>query len=173
MGTYAGVYIMGSSFRPCYFNPEHWTVGKELKMLLVFFPIIACSSLVFALLSIEEFQLTVSSFFQLQRYNIVMGLFAFPGFGYFVSKKLIPVRQKEEESPLANDEVQAENPEKQETPITPAVPTAADNLIVIKNIHLDATNIIFAESSRNHLHVYHVYNGKVQELEKALTLTEF
>jgi len=46
-------------------------------------------------------------------------------------------------------------------------------MIIIKNIHLDATNILFAESRRNDLHIYHVYNGKVQRLEKILTLTEF
>ena len=164
--TYACTHLVYSIFYPDIYKPEHWTVGRELRIVLIYLFVLAITTQVFACIWIQEYEHSLASFFRLQLYNDVSVAGIVLVFGYIVSKKL-------KTNGSATEEAVIEQEQKQETALTPIATTPENFLIIIKNIHLDVNNILFAESKRNDLRIYHEYNGKVQLLVKILTLTEF
>lgn len=83
-GMYVLLYIILSYFRRHHYHPDTWTLGKEFQVLLIFFPATACISCLFANFSVEEFDLTLDTFMDIQLYNGVLGVVSFPAFGYFI-----------------------------------------------------------------------------------------
>ncbi|MDD4993693.1 MAG: helix-turn-helix domain-containing protein [Paludibacter sp.] len=96
-GVYALLYMTLSYFRREHYNPDTWTLRKELQVLFIFFPSITCVSCLYASFSVPEFDLTFDTFFDIQLYNCMLGVVSIPGFGYFISTKLQPT----ETSPTA------------------------------------------------------------------------
>jgi len=61
-----------------------------LQMLLFYIPTTACCTYLFADFSVQGFELSMSSFFELQFYNGILGMISIPLFGYFVENRLNP-----------------------------------------------------------------------------------
>ena len=91
LGVYGLLYMILSYFRADYYQPESWTIKKELQMLLFYIPITACCTYLFADFSVQDFELSLSSFFELQFYNGILGMISIPLFGYFVDNRLNPI----------------------------------------------------------------------------------
>jgi AraC-like DNA-binding protein len=89
-GVYALLYMMLSYFRGNHYNPDTWTLRKELQVLSLFFPAIACVSCFYVRFSVPEFDLTLDTSIDIQLYNCMLGVVSIPGFGYFISTKLQP-----------------------------------------------------------------------------------
>jgi AraC-like DNA-binding protein len=89
-GMYALLYMMLSYFRRNHYNPDTWTLQKELQVLLLFFPVSAVVSWLFAGFSVPGFNLTLDTFCTLQLYNCVLSMISIPTFGYFIQNKLKP-----------------------------------------------------------------------------------
>jgi len=60
-------------------------------MLLFYIPTTACCTYLFADFSVQGFELSLSSFFELQFYNGILGMISIPLFGYFVDNRLNPI----------------------------------------------------------------------------------
>ena len=56
--------------------------------MLLFIPITACSTFLFVYFTVPEFELSLSSFLQLQLYNITLSALSIPTFGFFIDKRL-------------------------------------------------------------------------------------
>lgn len=133
LSTYAATYYISKSICPRYFTPEGWTIGRQFKLLAVFFPLAAITTLVFIQLYVEEFQLSIQSVIDLQCYNLLMGLYIIVFFGYFVSLKLKPIIHLPTE--------------KQPNQTLPS-----DN-IIIKNKTIHPANVLWVECSHNNLNI--------------------
>ncbi|MDR3653932.1 MAG: LytTR family DNA-binding domain-containing protein [Paludibacter sp.] len=168
--TYGFVYLIYSTVNPSFFNPEAWTKRKELRILLIFFPATLLTILIFAETSVQEFQLSTESLCSLIRYNCLTGACIVLPF-WFLAPKII---QPEDSVPPTTLDVNSElQPKKLKTAPTPVVSSGGKSPLIIKNTHLDAANILFAESGGNYLYIYHIYDGKVHQLKKILTLNKF
>jgi len=88
--AYALQYLILSYFRPNYYNPETWSVKKELGALMIFIPVTALITYLYACCEIPEYKPGLQSFVQLQYYNMLMSLVSIPTFGYFVDTRLNP-----------------------------------------------------------------------------------
>ena len=91
LGVYGLLYMILSYFRADYYQPDSWTIKKELQMLLFYIPTTACCTYLFADFSVQGFELSLSSFFELQFYNGILGMISIPLFGYFVDNRLNPI----------------------------------------------------------------------------------
>ncbi len=90
LGMYGLLYMILSYFRADYYQPDSWTIKKELQVLLFYIPTTACCTYLFADFSVQGFELSMSSFFELQFYNGILGMISIPLFGYFVDNRLNP-----------------------------------------------------------------------------------
>ena len=91
LGVYGLLYMILSYFSADYYQPDSWTIKKELQMLLFYIPTTACCTYLFADFSVQGFELSLSSFFELQFYNGILGMISIPLFGYFVDNRLNPI----------------------------------------------------------------------------------
>ena len=149
--TYAGMHIVINYFNPRYFNPDTWTIGKQYRLLLtVFLPATVCTTLAFVLINVEEFKLSIQSFFELQSYNSIISAYTVPVFGYFISIKLKHKTLPEEEATKEQPELPAE--------------------IVINCTPLIVDNICYAESKVNDLYLWILHNGELKEFKTRYTL---
>ncbi|HZK69068.1 MAG TPA: helix-turn-helix domain-containing protein [Paludibacter sp.] len=92
-GVYALLYMILSYFRSDYYKANTWTIKKEFQTLLFYIPTTVCSTYLFADFSVPEFELSLSSFLELQLYNGILGVITVPAFGYFVDSKLNPINE--------------------------------------------------------------------------------
>jgi len=152
-GTYGLIYLIGSTFFIKHFKAEHWTLGKELRVLLAFIPSVVFTTLVYGLIYVQEFQLSIDAFFQLLKYDGLLGISTIPLFGYLISFRL--------------------KPEKCLPAITPPVTEAAIDDVTLKSTCLNPINIILSEIVGNVLHIHHTCNGEVYTLHMNMTLSEF
>jgi hypothetical protein len=83
--TYALQYLILSYFRPDYYNPDTWTVKKELGALMIFISLTALITYLFACCQIPEYEPSLPSFIKLQYLNLIMSLISIPPFAYFGS----------------------------------------------------------------------------------------
>jgi AraC-like DNA-binding protein len=113
LGVYGLLYMILSYFRADYYQPDSWTIKKELQMLLFYIPTTACCTYLFADFSVQGFELSISTFFELQFYNGILGIISIPLFGYFVDNRLNPINtarrraRKNKDSALNTTEQQA------------------------------------------------------------------
>jgi len=93
IGMFFGLYILVhqlfSYLRPHYYNLDKWTIKKEFHVLMYFIPTTALSTCLFVNFAIPEFELSLTSFIELQFYNFILSFISIPTFGYFVDTKLI------------------------------------------------------------------------------------
>lgn len=103
-GNYALLYLILSHFFPAHYKHESWTVKKELYVLMLYIPLTACLSFLYARLTVQGFKLDLSSFIEVQKYNLMLSLVSIPAFGLFVENRLNPLkiarRKRLKESPL-------------------------------------------------------------------------
>jgi len=148
--TYVGMHFVINYFNPRYFNPDTWTIGKQLRLLVtVYLPVMVCTTLAFVLINVEEFKLSIQSFFELQFYNSIICTYTVPVFGYFISIKLKHKTQQQDAT--------------KEQPELPAE-------IVINGTPLIVNNICFIESKVNDLHIGLLHNGELIEFKTRYTL---
>jgi len=88
--VYVLLYLVFSYFRPNYYNPDIWTVRKELRALMISIPVTALITYLYACCQIPECKPGLQSFVKLQYYNMLMSLISVPTFGYFVDTRLNP-----------------------------------------------------------------------------------
>jgi len=91
-GTYAWLYLILSYFFPQYYQRETWTVKKELLVLLLFIPLAACSTYMYAFFFVSDFKPGLSSFIEYQFYNSVLSMVSIPLFVLFVDNRLNPLK---------------------------------------------------------------------------------
>jgi hypothetical protein len=160
--TYHLTHIVYSYIKPPFFSPEHWTVGKQMHVLLFYLPVMAATTIIFAKSFIPEFELSPGMIFRLQLYNVLTLGGIIPLFGFIVTTKLKttvstpvePVAEKEKQENIQPKEIK-------------------NNLIQWKETSLDSANILFAECHRNDLHVHYLHNDKKTVLIKRESLKEF
>ncbi|MFA5046644.1 MAG: helix-turn-helix domain-containing protein [Paludibacter sp.] len=103
-GTYAGLYLILSYFFPQYYKRETWTVKKELLVLLLFIPLVVCTTYLYAFFFVSGFKPGLSSFIEYQFYNSVMSGISIPVFALFVNNRLhtrkMAARRNQKESHL-------------------------------------------------------------------------
>ena len=111
-GMYALLYCTLSYFRPEYYQPDTWTVKKECRTLLLFIPLTACSTFLFAGFTAPGFKPDLPYFIHLQQYNILLSGLSIPSFGFFVHARLNPItlakrrKRKEKKASLLTQEGQ-------------------------------------------------------------------
>ena len=113
-GMYALQYSTLSYFLPEYYQPDAWTIKKECCTLLLFIPLTACSTFLFAGFTAPGFKPNLSYFIHLQQYNILLSGLSIPSFGFFVYARLNPQtiakrrkRKEQKASLLMQEEQQA------------------------------------------------------------------
>lgn len=161
--SYYYLHIVYSYFNPAFFIPTQWSVAKQIKMLLIYLPVMACSSLIFAEICIPEFKFSPGLFFRLQMYNMITLIAVVPVFGIIVSNKLetlvgttnVPVIEKELKDNIRKEDMPNEN------------------IIQWKEVGLFVNNILFVECKGNYLYVNYLHNGKLTEIHKRFSLKEF
>lgn len=154
-GIYALLFLILSYLRPHHYDPDTWTVKKEFRVLLLYFPATACSTCLFATLLVPEFELSLSSFIQLQFYNSILSVVSVPIFGFFVDTKLKPTQTETPNIPAS---------EQKEVIIKPG------EIIVINKIPLVVKNICYVESQSNDLHFWMLYKEELKEVATRYTL---
>ena len=152
-GTYTLIYLVYSQLHPAYFDSSTWTIGKELRILSIYIPLTAIDSWIYALLYMEELELSLYSFLNLQWYNAVLNFSIVLFFGLLVSAKLRPVEQL----PAVSKQINAPN----------------DSMLTVKKDRVDVSKILFAECGHNKLLIISRYNGNEQRLTKYVSMTEF
>lgn len=113
-GMYVLLYSTLSYFRPEYYQPDAWTIKKECHTLLLFIPLTACSTFLFAGFTAPGFKPNLPYFIHLQQYNILLSGLSIPSFGFFVHARLNPLtiakrrkRKENQASLLLQEEQQA------------------------------------------------------------------
>ena len=163
--TYYYLHTIYSYFHPAFFKPEQWCVGKQLQMLLMYLPLLACSSLIFAEICIPEFKLSLALFFRVQFYNTMTLVGVVPLFGFIVSTKLETITTSTDTTVIQKENKQEEGMEKVDMP--------TNNIIQWKETGLDVNNIVFVECKGNYLYVNYFHNGKLNAISKRFSLKEF
>ena len=163
--TYYYLHTIYSYFHPAFFKPEQWCVGKQLQMLLMYLPVLACSSLIFAEICIPEFKLSLALFFRVQFYNTMTLVGVVPLFGFIVSTKLETITTSTDTTAIQKENKQEEGMEKVDMPTS--------NIIQWKDSSLDINNIVFVECKGNYLYVNYFHNGKLNAINKRFSLKEF
>ena len=163
--TYYYLHTIYSYFHPAFFKPEQWCVGKQLQMLLMYLPLLACSSLIFAEICIPEFKLSLALFFRVQFYNTMTLVGVVPLFGFIVSTKLETITTSTDTTAIQKENKQEEGMEKVDMPTS--------NIIQWKDSSLDINNIVFVECKGNYLYVNYFHNGKLNAISKRFSLKEF
>ena len=161
--TYKFIHIIYSYFNPPFFKPEHWSVRKQLQMLLIYLPALACTSLIFAETCIPEFKLNFGLFWRMQYYNTLTLVGIVPLFGTVVSKKLETANSSTDEPVIQKE--QKEHIGKEDMP--------KDDIIRWKETALEINNIVFVECKGNYLHVNYLHKGKLDTITKRFSLKEF
>ena len=159
-GIYALVHLILYCLRSHHFCRENWTLKKEFHVLILYLPVIAFISWIFTLVSVQEFELNLNSFLQLQYYNSILGIIAVPSFGFFVGNKLKPTGNIEEKEMLpvisAPDEI----------------PQPKEDIIPIKKLELDFKKVLYVECRHNDLHISYLNSGKMATLIQRCSLKE-
>ena len=91
-GLYPVLHYLLRSLNRRYFSARMWTRKKEFRVFLFFFPGITCLSCLYAYFTVPGFKLTPIIFEDILLYNGTLSLMSVPTFGFYVDKKLIPVR---------------------------------------------------------------------------------
>ncbi|MEI6555785.1 MAG: LytTR family DNA-binding domain-containing protein [Paludibacter sp.] len=166
--SYKYIHIIYNYFNPAFFKPELWTIGKQLQILIMYLPVLACTSLIFAETCIPEFKLSFGLFWRMQYYNTLTLVGIVPLFGTVVSKKL-------ETANTATDEavIQKEQKDKTMKEDLPRTDRSNENIIRWKESSLDITKILFVECKGNYLYVNYMHNGKLNTINKRFSLKEF
>lgn len=85
---YAGVYVLNfkvlSHFFPSHYNPDRWTIGKELAQLILFFPETSVLSRLFSTITVIELKIFNVTFLQITFYNLVVGFLTVIFFGLVI-----------------------------------------------------------------------------------------
>ena len=89
---YALQYSTFSFFLPRYYKPESWTLKKELQVLMIFLPVAACITFLYAFYFVPEFKPGLPSFIEVQSYNILLSVISIPVFGFYVDNRLNPLK---------------------------------------------------------------------------------
>jgi AraC-like DNA-binding protein len=89
-GMYALLHYMLKSILHRYYNTDTWTLRKEFRVLLFYFPFITCGNCLYADFTIPEFELTLHTFLDFLLYNGTLSFVTIPALGFYVDTKLQP-----------------------------------------------------------------------------------
>ena len=159
-GIYWLMYMICSLLFPDYYNPHCWTRLKELRVLVVYVPLVTIAGWLFTEYAIEELVWTYTTFFRIQFYNCLFGAIILPVFKQVVFPKIKSKHQSV--SATVQDNVQL-----------PIQETNTDNYITVKGKRIAVNDLIYVESNRNDVHVWFLDKGKLIEIVERCAMKEF
>ena len=159
-GVYWFIYMFCSHLFPDYYSPHRWTRLKELRVLIVYVPLVTIAGWVFTEYAIEELVWTYKTFLRLQYYNCLLGAFILLFLNYVVFPKIKSKQHSFVQS--SNDNIQVPVPE-----------IIAENYIIVKNKRVDVNELIYVESNINNVHVWFLHKGRMIEIIERCPMKRF
>jgi hypothetical protein len=191
-GLYRLIYLIGSQLFPDYYSPHSWTRLKELRVLVVYVPVVTIAGWVFVEYAIEEMVWSFKTFFGIQYYNCLLGAFMLPVLKYIVFPNIkkkyhllvahapnntaLPIQEpgmedystvKEKQMAVAERINEKNNVQLAESETNP------EDYITVNKKCIAVNKIIFVMSDRNYVHVWFLNKGRMIEIIERCPMKEF
>lgn len=157
--TYTNMYFFLSTLFPRFYNHETWTFGKELSVLIFFFPIVGLVNWMYTLAVFSAFHLSFLSFLQVLFYSFITGIFPLLFILFYMENNLL----RRHREGLESEELLL---------MTIQLPVQTKKHIQIKKTTLFVNEILFIESNRNDMIIHLTRDGKNTEKTMRYTLKE-